>query len=103
MLYLYQQKFDGQTFEGHPLCPLMQVQAGNIFIVDDGQCVLGGYENTLLGYRTALYATLAHNRLLEYSDVIMFGEILLYCTSYSQAFPFYTYLGLPLASSQYCR
>ncbi len=50
-----------------------QIQSGNVFVVD-GRCVLGGYENTLLGFRTSSFASLQENGLLDKMDVIMFGK-----------------------------
>ena len=51
---------------------LGHIQSGNVFIVND-VCLFGGYENTLLGYKTRLYKMCKeyHDRL----DVIMFGEL----------------------------
>ena len=61
MLFLYDRGFPAL---GH-------VQSGNVFIVND-TCLLGGYENTLLGYKTRLYKMCKEH--LERLDVIMFGE-----------------------------
>ena len=51
---------------------------GNVFICEDedGQkmCKLGGYDQTLLGYRPRLYRDILGMNLLEHIDVIMFGE-----------------------------
>ena len=52
---------------------LGHVQTGNIF-VDDNTCRLGGYENTLLGYRSQLYHKIEKAGCLESIDVLMFGE-----------------------------
>ena len=49
---------------------LGHVQSGNIF-VQDGVCRVGGYENTLLGYRSRFYRMCKDH--LEHMDVIMFG------------------------------
>ena len=57
--------------KGFPI--LGHVQSGNIFVDDDDICRLGGYENTLLGYKTRLYR-LCRNHL-QHFDVIMFGEL----------------------------
>ena len=65
-MYLYKQKIRN-------LRPLGQVQSGNIFMADDNNCVLSGYENLLLSYRTSLYGSIAHYNLLEFIDIIMFG------------------------------
>ena len=46
---------------------------GNIFVKDD-TCLLGGYENRLLGYIPRLYRDIQRNELLPDIDVIMFGE-----------------------------
>ena len=53
---------------------LGHVQSGNIF-VDDGVCKLGGYENTLLGYKTRLFRLCRDH--LQHFDVIMFGKALI--------------------------
>lgn len=50
-----------------------QIQSGNVFVID-GRCVLGGYENTLLGFWTSSYAALQEEGLLDKMDIIMFGE-----------------------------
>lgn len=68
MIYLYKYSFHDVS-----LNPLGHVHTGNIYVADDN-CRLGGYENTLLGYRTRLFrAVLAYGTLLSI-DVIMFGE-----------------------------
>ena len=47
------------------------MQTGNVFI--DGEvCQLGGYENTLLGYKTRSYKMCKEH--LDHVDVILFGE-----------------------------
>ena len=58
------------TRQGFPV--LGHVQSGNIF-VQDGVCRVGGYENTLLGYRSRFYRMCEDH--LEHMDVIMFGEL----------------------------
>ena len=66
--------------------PLCHVHTGNIF-VDGDICRLGGYDNTLLGYRTSLYRTIAEKNLLQNIDVIMFGEcIVSHVTSLTMCF-----------------
>ena len=50
---------------------LGHVQSGNIYVVD-GVCKLGGYENTLLGYKTRLYRLCKDHT--AHLDVILFGE-----------------------------
>ena len=55
------------------LSPLEHVHVGNIFVKDD-TCLLGGYENKLLGYKPHLYETVAKEGLLLSIDVVMFGE-----------------------------
>ena len=61
MLFLY----------GRGFPPLGHVQSGNVFVVN-GVCRLGGYENTLLGYKTRLFRLCKdHTAQL---DVILFGE-----------------------------
>ena len=52
---------------------LGHIQTGNIFVVDD-VCRLGGYENTLLGYRTRLYR-LCKDHPHEHFDIILFGSV----------------------------
>ena len=47
------------------------VQSGNIFIEGD-TCLLGGYENALLGYRSRLHQVCENH--LSSIDTIMFGE-----------------------------
>lgn len=51
---------------------------GNVFVHEDqdGQkvCKLGGYDQTLLGYRPRLYRDILDMKLLQHIDVIMFGE-----------------------------
>ena len=64
ILFLYKIGFPA-NFLGH-------VQSGNIF-VQDGVCRVGGYENTLLGYRSRFYRMCKDH--LEHMDVIMFGEL----------------------------
>ncbi len=65
MYFLYKQGFP----------PLGHIHTGNIFPTEEGDFVLGGYENTLLGYRTRLYRKIVEeNYQLEKIDVIMFGE-----------------------------
>jgi hypothetical protein len=58
------------------LPPIDHVQSGNVFIVDD-VCRLGGYENTLLGYKTRIYRLCKDH--LEHLDVILFGKLSLFC------------------------
>ena len=50
---------------------LGHIQSGNIFVVDD-VCQLGGYENTLLGYKTRLFMRCKDH--LDSLDTIPFGE-----------------------------
>ena len=59
--------------------PLGHVHVGNIFVVEaegeEGEmCLLGGYENSLLSYRTRLYRAIHQCNQLPCIDVIMFGE-----------------------------
>ena len=68
MLYLYKQNYNNML----KLSPLGHVHTGNIF-VEGGVYLLGGYENTLLGYRTRLYRLIEKSGCLESIDVIMFG------------------------------
>ena len=53
---------------------LGHVQSGNIFVVDGDICQLGGYENTLLGYKTRLFMRCKDH--LDRFDTILFGEII---------------------------
>ena len=39
-------------------------------------CTLGGYENTLLGYRTRLYKSIVKAGLQKRIDVVMFGHVI---------------------------
>ena len=57
--------------QGFP--PIGHIHTGNIFHTERG-FVLGGYENTLLGYKTKLYRELAGKNHLDNIDAIMFGE-----------------------------
>ena len=50
---------------------LGHVQSGNIFVVDD-VCKLGGYENTLLGYKTRIYRLCKDH--MDHFDTILFGK-----------------------------
>ena len=60
-MYLYEKGFP----------PLGHVTSGNVFVVGE-VCRLGGYENTLLGYKTRLYKLFKDHP--EHIDVLMFGE-----------------------------
>ena len=51
---------------------LHHVHSGNIFLSASGYTV-GGYDNTLLGYRPAIYRQLDETTL-SHVDAIMFGE-----------------------------
>ena len=62
MMFLYNQGFPS----------LRHVHSGNIFMSDSG-CTVGGYDNTLLGYRPAIYRQLDETTL-PHVDAIMFGE-----------------------------
>ena len=57
------------------LPPIDHVQSGNAFVVDE-VCKLGGYENTLLGYKTRIYRLCKDH--LPHLDVILFGELCTY-------------------------
>lgn len=65
MVYLYRL--------GFPLHQLGHVQSGNVFVGADNACRLGGYENTLLGYRTRLFRLCRHHE--ERIDIVMFGNL----------------------------
>ena len=45
-----------------------------MFVLDNDQCVLGGYENTLLGYRSSCFQTIKQAGLMDKIDVVMFGR-----------------------------
>lgn len=51
-----------------------QIQSGNVLMFENGDYVLGGYENTLLGYRSSCYQALKEAMVLDQIDVIMFGK-----------------------------
>ena len=61
---------------GFPL--LGHIHTGNVFMEVDEEgkevCRLGGYENTLLGYRTPFYKKILEGGHLNKIDVIMFGK-----------------------------
>ena len=57
------------------LPPIDHVQSGNAFVVNE-VCKLGGYENTLLGYKTRIYRLCKDH--LSHLDVILFGELCIY-------------------------
>ena len=61
MLFLYEKGFP----------QLGHIQSGNVFIVND-VCLVGGYENTVLGYKTRMYKMCKEQ--IQRLDVIMFGE-----------------------------
>ena len=50
---------------------LGHIHSGNVFVLED-TCYLGGYENTLLGYKARLYSRCKEH--LDKLDVILFGE-----------------------------
>ena len=50
---------------------LGHITTGNIFLVDGNTFVLGGYENTLLGYPSQFDFG---EQYKEFVDVIMFGK-----------------------------
>ena len=68
---------------GFPL--LSHIHTGNIFIEVDEEwkevCRLGGYENTLLGYRTLNYKKIFEGGHLNKIDVIMFGKFKIAATT----------------------
>jgi hypothetical protein len=59
--------------QGFP--PLGHIHSGNIMVLSDDHCKLGGYDNTLLGYHTRLYQLCSREGYLESIDVIMFGKM----------------------------
>ena len=91
-MYLYQQGFPQ---------PLSHIQTGNIFVSftreekggeeeeeeeeEEGKgamidlkmcCQLGGYENTLLGYRPRLYKAIKSAGKLKRMDIVLFGHVI---------------------------
>ena len=52
-----------------------QIHTGNVFKIEENY-VLGGYENTLLGYKTSLDEMIAKEELQAMIDVLMFGELI---------------------------
>ena len=73
MKFLYNRGF--QTL-GH-------AHSGNIFVAIENDmevCQVGGYEMTLLGYRTTLYRSIKEKKLLKYIDIITFGRSYLSAT-----------------------
>ena len=83
MTYLYK-----YTFYEIPLDPLAHVHVGNIYI-DGENCRLGGYENTLLGYRTRLYRAVLVINALPNIDMIMFGGLLCKVSTVTTAHMFF--------------
>lgn len=69
MIYLYKQ----HSFNEIDLRPLAHVHTGNVYIDDEGNCRVGGYENKLLGYRTRIHTTVVEHKCYADIDVIMFG------------------------------
>ncbi len=57
----------------HGFPKISHIHPGNIF-VDGDICRVGGYENTLLGYRTRLHRKIEEENSLDDIDIIMFGE-----------------------------
>ena len=57
---------------GFPLHQLGHVQSGNVFVGGADICHLGGYDNTLLGYRTRLFRLCRHHE--DRIDIVMFGK-----------------------------
>lgn len=54
---------------------LVHIHTGNIFVVDE-KCRIGGYEHTILCYRSRLYNTCVTNNCLEHIELIMFGHVI---------------------------
>ena len=65
----FQQAMKFLYSQGFPT--LGHVQTGNIFVVND-VCQLGGYENTLLGYKTRLFRLCKDD--LQHFDIVLFGR-----------------------------
>ena len=74
MLFLYDRGFP----------QLGHIQSGNVFIVND-VCLVGGYENTLLGYKTRMYKMCKEH--IQRLDVIMFGESRIIYRAFSLSLP----------------
>ena len=74
LVYLIMQAMKFLYSQGFPKCVLGHVQTGNIFVVND-VCQLGGYENTLLGYKTRLFRLCKDD--LQHFDIILFGTYLI--------------------------
>ncbi len=53
-----------------------QIHSGNVFISNNKDYILGGFDNSLLGYRTSIYAVVSQKGLLDNIDIIMFGKLL---------------------------
>ena len=56
---------------------LGHAHSGNIFVTlenDVEVCQVGGYEMTLLGYRTTLYRRIKEKKILKCIDIITFGK-----------------------------
>ena len=54
---------------------MAHVHTGNIYVDSEDNVRVGGYENTLLGYRTRLHRKLHDSGVnWELVDVFMFGE-----------------------------
>ena len=51
-----------------------QIHSGNIFHGEE-KYMLGGYENTVLGYRTSQYADIKKEGMQDSIDVIMLGKV----------------------------
>ena len=66
MMYLYR--------HGFPYHQLGHVHSGNVFVAND-ICRLGGYENTLVGYRTRLFRLCRHHE--DRIDIVMFGKAII--------------------------
>ena len=60
---------------GFPYHQLGHVQTGNVFVGSDNSCRLGGYDNTLLGYKTRLFRLCRQHE--DHIDVVMFGNYVL--------------------------
>ena len=62
---------------------LGHIHTGNIFVTSGGKdnecgtCRLGGYDNSLLSYRTRIYRGCERAGLVKNIDMIMFGEHIL--------------------------
>ena len=63
-----------RIFNEIELRPVGHIHTGNIYLDNAGNCLVGGYENSLLQYKTRLYKKILESRCLPDIDIILFGE-----------------------------